>query len=209
MQVLADGSVKADDGRILYFSLPRFISDICRGDRCFICGAQRGEKGFNDEHVIPDWILRELNLHSRFIDLPNRSLRRYSQYRIPCCNDCNRMLGSKIEEPVSKIIKGGMTSLAEHLRSQGPWLIFIWMGLLFFKTHYKDRELFQHLDRREGTGKIADAYSWEDLHHLHCVIRSFYTHVELTPRALGSVFACQARTDSLFDPFDYGDSLPT
>jgi len=51
--------------RFLYFSLPRFISDICQGTDCFICGAKSTSAQFNDEHILPDWILRRYDLRDR------------------------------------------------------------------------------------------------------------------------------------------------
>jgi hypothetical protein len=34
----SDGSIEDIDGKIIYFSLNRFIRDICQGNCCFICG---------------------------------------------------------------------------------------------------------------------------------------------------------------------------
>jgi hypothetical protein len=45
----------------------RFIEDICLGDCCFICGAKPDEKPFNNEHILPDWVLRRYDLFARTI----------------------------------------------------------------------------------------------------------------------------------------------
>jgi hypothetical protein len=74
-----DGSVLDRHGRVLYFSLERFIADIARGDCCFICGASPHDAAFNDEHVMPDWILRRYKLHDKSIGLPNEAGMKYSQ----------------------------------------------------------------------------------------------------------------------------------
>jgi hypothetical protein len=81
-RVTQDSSVLDRDGRIIFFSLERFISDIANGDCCFICGVQRGAFPFNDEHVIPDWILRRFGLHGRRIQIPNLTGFRYGELTV-------------------------------------------------------------------------------------------------------------------------------
>jgi hypothetical protein len=70
---LQDDSVETVDGRIILYSVTRFLDEIANGDGCFICGAKPGTKEFNREHVVPDWVLRDRGLHSGNIALPNRS----------------------------------------------------------------------------------------------------------------------------------------
>jgi hypothetical protein len=65
------GSVESEDGRIILFSVPRFLAETGSGDGCFICGAKPGTKEFNNEHMIPDWVQRDRGLHSGNIVLPN------------------------------------------------------------------------------------------------------------------------------------------
>src|SRR5271155_1471376 len=92
-----DGSVTAADGRVIFFSFQRFITDIVRGNRCFICGASPNAVPFSDEHILPDWILRKFNLHNRVITLPNGEAVRYGQFKIPCCAACNAKMGTELE----------------------------------------------------------------------------------------------------------------
>lgn len=66
-----DGSIESAGGEVLHFSRTRFVEDIVRNGHCFMCGADPATTAFNGEHVIPDWILREFNLHDRRITLPN------------------------------------------------------------------------------------------------------------------------------------------
>ena len=54
-----DRTVINGKGEIVFFGLKHFLDDIVKGDCCFICGAKPGSKQFNDEHIIPDWILRK------------------------------------------------------------------------------------------------------------------------------------------------------
>ncbi len=67
----SDGSVEDEAGKVILFSITRFVRDICQGDCCFICGAKSRSKEFNDEHILPEWLLRRFNLFGRFITLPN------------------------------------------------------------------------------------------------------------------------------------------
>src|SRR4051812_24674970 len=96
----ADGSIVDEDGRVIYFSTQRFEQDICLGGCCFICGAQPGSKPFNNEHILPDWLLGEYGLYDRTITLPNAQRMRYGSYTVPCCEDCNTLMGREIEQPV-------------------------------------------------------------------------------------------------------------
>jgi len=202
---MPDNSVLDRDGRTLLFSLPRFISDIAEGDDCFICGAKRGNVLFNDEHILPDWILRHYKLHDRTIILPNGTEFRYGQFTIPCCTACNNTMGLQFEKPIREMFAKGPQALSQELRSNGPWRLFCWMALIFLKTHLKDQHLNFHRDRRKGDMKIGELHSWEDLHHLHCVARAFYTEAELTPETIGSLLVLPAKVRSHFESFDYGD----
>ncbi len=73
------------DNKIIFFSLDKFITEIIEGDNCFICGIDKAKSKFNDEHIIPDWILKKLELFSASINLPNGDTYRYDKYKIPCC----------------------------------------------------------------------------------------------------------------------------
>ncbi len=90
---LPDNSVHDENGRMLYFRADRLLSDICQGDCCFICGSRRDQLAFNDEHILPDWILRRHNLHDKQIVLANGRSVRYRSYTVPCCHLCNTDMG--------------------------------------------------------------------------------------------------------------------
>jgi hypothetical protein len=203
--VLPDNSVHDRSGRMLYFSADRFISDICQGDRCFICGSRRDQLPFNDEHILPDWILRRYNLHDKYLALPNGASIRYGGYAIPCCHRCNSEMGDLFESPIREIVAQGHEAIIRYVHEEGSWLFFTWMTLIFLKTHLKDAELRLNLDQRRGTEKIGDSYAWEELHHLHCIARSFYTQCELDPCVHGSVFILPAEMKSGADNFDFCD----
>jgi len=91
------------------------------------------------------------------------------------------------------------------LKENGPYRLFCWMSLIFLKAHLKDKYLRFHLDRRKGETKIGELHSWEDLHHIHCVARAFYTRCELTAEVVGSMLVLPAKVRPHFESFDYGD----
>ncbi|HVV65682.1 MAG TPA: hypothetical protein VHC42_09440 [Rhizomicrobium sp.] len=200
-----DDSIVSDDGKIIYFSTSRFISDIAEGSCCFVCGATPGSKPFNDEHVLPEWVLRRYNLFDRTVGLPNFTSFRYDRYKVPCCGECNSLMGRTIEQPMRSIIDGGHSSLSDYLKSDGPLLPFTWMALIFMKTHLRDRTLSMHLDRRISASAIASAYDWSDLHHVHTICRSFFTKASIAREAFGSMFVLPANCDSGEEEFDFYD----
>jgi hypothetical protein len=203
--ITPDQSVVSTDGRLIFFSLKRFISDIVQGSCCFICGASPDAVPFNDEHVLPDWILRRFKLHDRVITLPNGTKFRYGQFKIPCCEECNRMMGDTFERPIHGLFENGHKSVGEYLKRHGAWLLFSWMCLIFLKTHLKDKQLRLHLDARKGEGSIGDNYTWEELHHVHCVARAFFTRCDLKKEVLGSLLVVPVKVLPYFESFDYGD----
>ena len=205
LDITPDGSILNSDGKIIFFSVDRFISDIANGDCCFICGQQPYAVPFNDEHVIPDWLLRRFGLHWRLLEIPNRSGLRYGQLTVPCCVTCNEEMGERFEHPMSALFAGGFDAISQELKDHGPWTLFCWMALIFLKTHLKHKYLNYHLDRRKGDMKIAELHSWEELHHLHCVVRSFHSGVEMDKEVLGSLVVLPAKVRSHFEKFDFID----
>jgi hypothetical protein len=203
--ITPDESVLDRDGKIIFFSLERFISDIANGDCCFICGAQHGSVPFNDEHVVPNWILRRFELHRRLIEVPNNNEFRYAGLTVPCCVTCNAEMGEGFENPMSALFAGGFDAVSRHVREIGPWDLFRWMALIFLKAHLKNKYLNYHRDNRKGDMKIAEIHSWEELHHLHCVARSFYSGAKLDMDVMGSLCVFPAKVRSHFEGFDFID----
>jgi len=201
----ADRTIIGEDGRILLFSCRRFIDDIVMGEACFICGAWPHDKPFNDEHIIPKWLLRRFGLFDREITLPTGELRRYSGYRTPCCEECNSRLGKMVETPVSRLLDGDYASVSARLDDRGRSLLFTWLSLLFLKIHLKDRMVRVHKDPRNGEEKIGDFYDWTDLHHLHAVARSPYTGAKLLPGVIGSLQVFEIEGTLTADTYDYLD----
>ena len=200
-----DQTIVGDDGRILLMSCQRFIDEIVMGDACFVCGASPKNKTFNDEHVIPRWILRRFGLFDKQITLPTGERRHYRGYRVPCCVDCNSLLGKTVETPVSQLLDGDYEAVARRLDEPALRLLFTWLSLLFFKIHLKDRSVRLHKDPRLGLEAVGDAYDWGDMHHLHAVARSPYTRASLLPEVIGSLQVYEITGELTHDGWDYLD----
>jgi hypothetical protein len=136
-----DGSIVDTSGRVIYFSTERFVNDICLGDCCFICGAKPSEKKFNNEHILPEWLLRRFDLFARVITFPNDTTVRYDRYTVPCCDECNSLMGEVVEKPISEVVEGGAQAINDFASKGNLLKLVVWMGLIFLKTHLKDRSL--------------------------------------------------------------------
>jgi len=200
-----DQTIVARDGRILLMSCQRFIDEIVMGDACFVCGASPRDKLFNDEHIIPRWVLKRYALFDKEITLSTGERRHYRGYRLPCCVDCNSLLGDKVETPVSQLLDGDYAEVMHRLDEPALRLLFTWVSLLFFKIHLKDRCIRLHKDPRLGREVVGDAYDWGDMHHLHAVARSAYTKASLLPEAIGSLRVYEVAGELTIDGWDYLD----
>lgn len=201
-------TIKNDDGKVIFFSYEDFINDIVEGNCCFICGQDPNSKEFNNEHIIPNWILSRFNLHDQYIILPNNTRFKYSQYTIPCCKECNSELGEKIETPISKLLSQSFEEIIEEINSnpENLNLLSIWLSLIFFKTHLKDNALLMNKDKRFNEGKIGDNHYWESMHHIHCVIRSHYTKAKIHPNAMGTAIIFRIHNFNNSELYDYIDT---
>lgn len=193
--------------KIEFFSVEKFKKYIAEGDCCFICGAKPNEKIFNDEHVMPDWVLRKFKLHNDEIVLPNRTTHKYGNFKIPCCKDCNTIMGRDLEIPVSRLFNNGYNNFIKYLNENGPSIIHNWLYLLYIKIHLKHKYLRLFQDRREPNYKISDLTDWESLHHIHCMARAFYTKVKIDDNVWGTLIIFKAKKFSGEENFDYGDSF--
>ena len=170
-----------------------------------MCGVSPKMASFNNEHVLPDWILKRFKLHSMQISLPNRKQLTYGRYKVPCCATCNSLMSDAFEAPISGLMADGYKAVRDHINEEGPARLFQWLNLIFLKTHLKDKGLRFHLDSREGDEKISDFYSWEDLHHFHSVSRAFYSGAKFHPSGLGTLLVLPAKTGMPLGDFDYRD----
>jgi len=193
--------------KIIYFGYHDFFDKIVKANNCFICGASPEDKEFNDEHIIPDWILRKFNLYNNSITLPNQTSINYRNYTIPCCKDCNSLLGKTYEGPISSLLNGSYQNLIEKIAANNSIveLLFFWMCLIYVKTHLKDTLLLQSRDTRIKQGMIGDHFDWSDTHHVHCMARAFYTNTKVLDNVYGSILILPAMVSEDVGKFDYMD----
>jgi hypothetical protein len=200
-----DGTILDENRRVVFFSCQRFVQSICMGNCCFVCGAAPAEKEFNDEHVLPRWLLREFGLFGRSITLPNGAQFRYGRYKVACCAECNALMGERVETPVRELLHRGRGAVSEHVATKGGLTLFVWMALIFLKTHLRDRYFNLTLDRRESEVSIASLYEWESLHHVHTIARCFVSGAELQREAFGTLVILTAKIEDGDESFDVAD----
>lgn len=197
-------SIVGTDGHILLMSCDQFVRTICNGNACFVCGVDPEEADFNDEHIVPRWILRRFGLFEQKITLPTGERRKYGGYRVQCCSKCNALLGDQVETPISQLLLGTYKEVSRRLKEpRSEELLFTWLSLLFLKIHLKDGKVPVHKDRRRGSNVIGDAYEWSVLHHIHAVARSTYTGAHLLPGVVGSVCLYEIQTGIDRERYDY------
>lgn len=201
-------SIVDPDGKILFYTVEDFYQHIVQGDDCFVCGAKNGSKLFNNEHILPDWLLARFGLHDKNITLANLQTLQYGKYTVPCCEECNRLLGETIEVPISNLLKKSYSEICKLVSEDQTYLhlLFKWMTLIFFKAHLKDTQFRWHQDSRKGLEKISDAYDWIDMHHIHCMARQDYTNAIVSPMTTGSIFIMSAIQHESIDRFDFSDN---
>ncbi|GIU01538.1 hypothetical protein TSL6_20440 [Sulfurovum sp. TSL6] len=202
-----DGSIVDISGKYIFFSFEKFINDICHGNCCFICGAKQSDKNFNDEHVIPNWILRKYKLHRTTIELPGDKLYNYGHYKIPCCEECNSLMGQTIEEPIRDLLHLPFNEFVGKIFDvdNETYLQFVnWLYLIFLKTHLKDTTVRLNQDRRKGDGKVSSLLDLKTLHHIHCMARAFYTKCTIDKSAFPmlNIFHID---DDYANSYDYAD----
>ena len=198
-----------DWGRVIFWGLQDCYDKIVTNNFCFICGRSPDSKMFNNEHVIPNWLLRKYNLHNESITLPNKKTIPYSQYKVPCCKECNSQLGKVFELPISRLFSMSYEDIIKKIDERPKELTFFiyqWMSLVFFKMHLKDN-LFINRQSNSEMKTIGNGYDWSDMHHIHCVVRSHYTNAKLDTSIMGSMYFFPAEINESELYFDYIDSF--
>lgn len=197
-----NGSIKDPLNKInVYYSLTDFIEKIVFGNDCFICGLPNTKTYFNEEHIIPDWIIKRFKLKNKKFKLLNSKKVGYTKKgnKVSCCKICNTELGKIYEAPVSNLLRKDYDSLVVYLEKNPEKLklIFKWMNLLFFKLCFKDIENDLILDRRNNSQKIGHIYDWSKFHHIHCIARSHYTKAIVEEGVYGTILIFKRNEDNL------------
>ncbi len=202
MAIDPDGSLIDADGRVRHFGRPAFEKLAADLERCFVCGVERTVVEFNDEHIVPDWLLRRFQLHSRKITLPNGHQQLYGRYKLRCCSSCNKLLGARLETPVSQLFTEDILATVDNLKEADPTLLYSWLCLVFIKLHLKDREFRADPDRRNPSKQIGDMYDWDGLHHIHSVARVPHSGATVEPSVPGTTYFFEMVDEP--ENFDFG-----
>lgn len=188
-----------------FVCIDRFKKDICEGHYCFVCANPLKKE--NKEHVVPKWILKRFNLFSQRITLPNKTRIQYGKYVIPCCQKCNSFLGKELETPISKAFSGGYESLRKHIKKHDYDDIYIWLALLYIKTHLKDKYLTMFLNQNQSNEKISEylPYKWEHFHHIYSLSRIPFNRSTYDLDCIGSFHFTRILVDDIKGTYDYVD----
>lgn len=114
-------------------------------------------------------------------------------------------MGRQIEERISKVVNAGPDAVQNHIAAGHGLEMFVCLGLIFLKTHLKDRDIRINPDLRKPADKIGDLYDWQSLRHMHCLVRCFVRRAHLEKEVFGSLAAFAAKSEGWLAPFDYGD----
>ena len=166
-----DGSAQDFEGRTIFFSFQRFQDEICKKGHCFVCGAPPN-RGFNNEHIFPNWLLKHCRIHNEMLTLPNGVRVKYGTYKIPCCQTCNSVLAEIYENPISEAICEGFDGVLDFVKNGGFDRLCAWLALIFVKVHLRDFRNKVSLDNRQDDGLIGEHYELSQLHHVHAVARA-------------------------------------
>lgn len=203
-----DGSILDENGNYVFISKEKFVADICIGSACFLCGQNKSPDAINDEHILPNWLLKKYALHNQTISLPNKTPFPYAQYKIPICIECNSLLGEKIEAPISSAFKSESDGIEDLANAGNLHILQQWLSLIFVKTHLKDKYLRNYRDRRKPDRKISDqlAYEFHEFHHTYCISRMVYSGAVADECSFGSLFIVPTEMDASPNGYDYIDS---
>ena len=70
--------------------------------KCVCC--EESGKEMSKEHLFPQWLLKMTNTEQDLFSSPYGKIPGIS-FTVPLCKECNSLLGTKLEAPVSKIFR--------------------------------------------------------------------------------------------------------
>lgn len=139
---------------------PKSITD----NRCFTCG-DIPTKGVG-EHIMPKWLLTQLDLWDSKLTLLNGTALPYRQLRVPCCEQCNNNFLSQIEDRAKAVFAAEEIRNADDVLILGRWMSKILVGILTAETRL-------HVDRRDRSkGFILDAKFLDNFHLCHVILQT-------------------------------------
>ncbi len=201
----AEASFLGANGEVRHFSQRALVALAHDVGRCFVCGISRRERRFNDEHIVPDWVLKRCNLHAGKITYPNGRTCLYSRYKLRCCHVCNTMLGLHVELFVSQLFGEFAWPAGQAYCQVSSGKLYQWLCLLFMKMLLKDRDVLDNPDTRVPSLSLAHGYDWVELHHLHAVARATQSGAWIQHEVVGSILMFKMRDGA--QAFDFGEFI--
>jgi len=169
-------------------------------DRCFLCGKKLKTK--TAEHVFPKWLLNEYDLWNQKIFLLNGTTINYWQLTIPCCEECNNIYLSKVENQIKKSYFKGFNDFVKV----GKLVVYQWIGKIFYGLLF--RELSLSLERTDPEkGSITNPDLLKDFKTFHFFLQSIRAPFEFVNFKPWSIFILNLHIDDNFSQFDYRDSF--
>lgn len=181
---------------------PRLDQSLSR-ERCFLCGALLVTGADSGEHVFPKWLQHRFDLWNHQLGLPNGTLIRYRDIKVPCCRECNNKHLSSLEEAVADMTTA---TRGELLKSNTAMMaIYLWTAKIYYCLRFK--ELFMEAERSApGSGTIAVPEQMDDMRYLHGLLQVIRGKARIEQSSIGMwVFDCQDHLDGPHGGFDLMD----
>src|ERR1700730_13365528 len=100
-------------------------------NRYFFCSKLLRNKN-SREHVFPKWLQEKFNLWDQTIHLLNGTTIQYSKLTVPCCNPCNTIHLSQLENRVKRLLFEEPISVARTNSSDfWIWVMRILLGIVY------------------------------------------------------------------------------
>lgn len=157
-----------DDRNIDVLNLISKASDFNR--YCFLCGEFMTKP--SKEHVIPQWILKTIDLYNQRAKLPNNSTFPFRKLTIPCCKECNNEDLSILEKNIKLIFEKD----AKSISNRDNELLFYWMLKIYLALAIKATKLKNDITKRDSKGIL----SVEELNQLRPLFALMTTFINPT-----------------------------
>jgi hypothetical protein len=106
-------------------------------DRCFLCGNLLNELNSSVEHIFPKWLQNKFALWNKELILLNGTSIKYKNLKIPCCKECNSIMGRNIEKPLEQGVSFGY----EEFMKLNKMIIFQWLNKIAYGMLFKELSL--------------------------------------------------------------------
>lgn len=169
------------------------------GNTCFLCGSC---ENITLEHVFPKWLQRRYDLWNCTLTLLNRTQIKYRQLTIPCCQECNGVYLSTIENQVSQAVEKGFTAC----NLIPDTVIYQWTGKIFYGILRKELTLAAN-QKDKTAGNIIPAKLVESFWALHLFLQSVRQPLEFKFPRPYSILKAHLHSNEHTPDYDFRDNL--